>query len=88
MPFISRHYYQGFSSPSIYGEVVPTEWIYQHVYWFCQTVYNGKKASAVQIWDRSRDTAMTEAQLKAIYQGANGLPYDPNMPRPTIVAAQ
>jgi hypothetical protein len=80
IPYISRHYY--YSRFSFNRAVAPLEWLYWHVYYFCQTTYNGHKADGVFIWDGSSTTPITEAQLKAIYQGLNNLPFDPNMPRP------
>jgi hypothetical protein len=80
IPYISRNYY--YSRFSFDHTAAPLEWIYWHVYYFCQTTYNGRKADGVFIWDGSSTSPMTEAELKAIYQGANGLPYDPSMARP------
>lgn len=84
-PFVSRNYVCPWSWDRT---TAPTEWIYWHVYYFCQTTVNGRKADGVYIWDYGGTSPMTEAQLKAIYQGLNGLPYDPNMPRPAIAIAQ
>src|SRR5262249_45170850 len=52
-PFISRTVWNGHQPPSFNGVVAPTEWIYWHTYYFTQTVYNGRKANGVHVWDGS-----------------------------------
>jgi hypothetical protein len=81
-PFVSRLYYNTAASPNFDSTLAPLEWCYQHIYHICNYVVNGRTATGVIAWDRASSPQLTETQLKVIYQGVNGLPYDPNMARP------
>jgi hypothetical protein len=83
IPFVSRVYYANDTSLSFHRTVAPNQWIYQHCKALGDAVWNGHKIDGLYIWDGASTPSMTEAQLKAVYQGLNGLPYDPNMPRPS-----
>jgi hypothetical protein len=64
--------------------VTDNNWIYQWIYSVCNTQGpRGDKADGVYMWIGGFPKINTEAQIKAIYQAVNGLPYDPSMPRPT-----
>jgi hypothetical protein len=81
-PYLSRQYfYSGF--PDHNAIVTDNEWLYWWAYYYCTTTYQSRRASGAVIWATSSAAPMTEAQLKAIYQGVNGLAYNPNMPRPS-----
>lgn len=78
LPHVSTQYYGSGGDGT-----APTEWVYKHAYYFCRTRWNGRAPDGIYIWNGTSSATLTEAQLKAIYQGANELPYDPNMPRPS-----
>jgi hypothetical protein len=64
--------------------VTDNNWIYQWIYSVCNTQGpRGDKADGVYMWIGGFPKINTEAQIKAIYQAVNGLPYDPSMPRPS-----
>lgn len=75
----STCYYGGSKS----GQSVPPLDCYNFVAPAFSVSYNGKKIKGLYLWKGGADPAYTEAHLKAFYQAANGLPYDPNMPRPS-----
>jgi hypothetical protein len=81
-PYLSRQYFNG-SMPEHNQIVTDLEWMYLWAYHYCTVTYQGRSASGAVIWATSSAAPMTEAQLKAIYQGVNGLAYNPNMPRPS-----
>jgi hypothetical protein len=81
MPFCSRFYYK--SGSEIDFTQAPLEWVYKHIKYFCRYTRDGVGVDGVVIWDGSGVGAgFNESHLKAVYQGVNNLPYDPNMPRP------
>jgi len=86
LPFHSTQYYN--SSQSFNRTLAPAATVYWHVYYFAKTTYNGKSSQGLTLWGGTSATPLDEPYLKAVYQGLNGLPFDPKMPRPTQVAAQ
>jgi hypothetical protein len=78
-PFISTSYY----GPTKAFVGASAQLIYKYAYYFCRTSRDGVKPTGAYIWDSVSSPQFTEAQLKAVYQGVNELPFDPNMPRPS-----
>lgn len=83
IPYCSVEYFNSGLGSLHNSYVQDMEWLYYWTYYYCNYVHtNGRKADGVYIWTRSSAPINSEAQIKAIYQAVNGLPFDPNMPRP------
>jgi hypothetical protein len=85
IPYCSVEYYNGTMPGGLHNTYVQDmEWLYYWVYYYVNYVHtDGRKADGVYVWTRSSAPINSEAQIKAIYQAVNGLPFNPNMPRPT-----
>ncbi|MGH2358940.1 MAG: hypothetical protein ACRDGM_00115, partial [bacterium] len=80
-PFVASFYYSNGDNP-LNGQAIPLDETYRHIKRFMDTTVNGRKPAGVIWWGQGVSPNVTEAQLKAVYQAVNNLPFDTNMPRP------